>query len=93
MPKIIAGACLARGPDRFTSGDPTLPWSAGASAQAADWLLWESFRRHAIQSDGRVIERRADDGTTSETQAYGLSFALVADDRAQFERLFTCGLG
>ena len=70
-----------------------LTWSAGASAQAADWLLWESFRRHAIQSDGRVIERRADDGTTSETQAYGLSFALVADDRAQFERLFTCGLG
>jgi hypothetical protein len=28
MPKIIAGACLARGADRLTSGDPSLPWFA-----------------------------------------------------------------
>jgi endoglucanase len=66
-----------------------LTWSAGASAQAADWPLWENFRRHAIQSDGRVIERRADDRTTSEAQAYALFFALVANDRAQFERLLS----
>jgi len=66
-----------------------LTWSAGATAQAADWPLWENFRRHAIQSDGRVIERRADDRTTSEAQAYALFFALVANDRAQFERLLS----
>jgi endoglucanase len=51
--------------------------------------LWESFRRHAIQSDGRVIERRANDRTTSEAQAYALFFALVANDRGQFERLLS----
>ena len=66
-----------------------LSWSAAVIAQATDWPLWENFRRHAIQSDGRVIERRADDRTTSEAQAYALFFALVANDRAQFERLLS----
>lgn len=66
-----------------------LSWAVGAAAQAVDWPLWESFRRHAIQSDGRVIERRANDRTTSEAQAYALFFALVANDRGQFERLLS----
>ena len=66
-----------------------LSWSAAVIAQAADWPLWENFRRHAIQSDGRVIERRANDRTTSEAQAYALFFALVANDREQFERLLS----
>lgn len=66
-----------------------LPWAFGAAAQAVDWPLWENFRRHAIQSDGRVIERRANDRTTSEGQAYALFFALVANDRGQFERLLS----
>ncbi len=64
-----------------------MSWAVGAAAQAVHWPLWENFRRHAIQSDGRVIERRANDRTTSEAQAYALFFALVANDRAQFERL------
>jgi len=63
--------------------------AVGVSAQVVDWPLWENFRRHAIQSDGRVIERRANDRTTSEAQAYALFFALVANDRGQFERLLS----
>ena len=66
-----------------------LSFAVGAAAQAVDWPLWENFRRHAIQSDGRVIERRADDRTTSEAQAYALFFALVANDRGQFDRLLS----
>ncbi len=66
-----------------------LSWVVSAAAQVVDWPLWESFRRHAIQSDGRVIERRANDRTTSEAQAYALFFALVANDRGQFERLLS----
>ena len=66
-----------------------MSWAVGAAAQAVNWPLWENFRRHAIQSDGRVIERRANDRTTSEAQAYALFFALVANDRAQFERLLS----
>jgi len=66
-----------------------LSFAVGVSAQVVDWPLWENFRRHAIQSDGRVIERRANDRTTSEAQAYALFFALVANDRGQFERLLS----
>jgi endoglucanase len=66
-----------------------MSWAVGAAAQAVNWPLWENFRRHAIQSDGRVIERRANDRTTSEAQAYALFFALVANDRGQFERLLS----
>jgi endoglucanase len=66
-----------------------LSWAVGAVAQVVDWPLWENFRRHAIQSDGRVIERRANDRTTSEAQAYALFFALVVNDRGQFERLLS----
>ena len=66
-----------------------LSWTVGAVAQVVDWPLWENFRRHAIQNDGRVIERRANDRTTSEAQVYALFFALVANDRVQFERLLS----
>jgi endoglucanase len=66
-----------------------MSWAVGVAAQAVHWPLWENFRRHAIQSDGRVIERRANDRTTSEAQAYALFFALVANDRGQFERLLS----
>ena len=63
--------------------------AVGVSAQVVDWPLWENFRHIAIQSDGRVIERRAYDRTTSEAQAYALFFALVANDRGQFESLLS----
>lgn len=65
-------------------------WSTALAAQPPEnWPLWDSFRRQTIQSDGRVIERRADDRTTSEGQAYALFFALVANDRRQFEVLLS----
>jgi endoglucanase len=65
-------------------------WSAALHAQTSlDWPLWDSFRQQAIQGDGRVIERRASDRTTSEGQAYALFFALVANDRRQFELLLS----
>ena len=65
-------------------------WSSPLGAETPlNWPLWDSFCRHAIQSDGRVIERRAADRTTSEGQAYALFFALVANDRRRFEVLLS----
>ncbi len=65
-------------------------WSSVLAAQTpVNWPLWDTFRRQTIQSDGRVIERRAGDRTTSEGQAYALFFALVANDRRQFEVLLS----
>jgi endoglucanase len=51
------------------------------------WPFWERYADRFISDDGRVIDRTADDRTTSEGQAYGLFFALVNNDRARFDKL------
>jgi endo-1,4-beta-D-glucanase Y len=57
-------------------------------AQAAfHWPLWEGYASLAINDQGRVIDHQGGDRTTSEGQSYGLFFALVANDRARFDRL------
>ena len=49
--------------------------------------LWVRYVATFVAGDGRVIDRSAADRSTSEGQAYALFFALVADDRALFDRL------
>lgn len=62
---------------------PLRGWAAGC-----DWPAWESFRQALVSEDGRVIDRSSPRlVTTSEGQAYGLFFALVANDRDSFARL------
>lgn len=51
------------------------------------WPLWESYVRAAVDQQGRVIDHSAQDRTTSEGQSYAMFFALVANDRARFEKL------
>src|SRR5215471_13391151 len=41
------------------------------------WPLWESYSRTIIDQQGRVIDRSAQDKTTSEGQSYAMFFALV----------------
>jgi endoglucanase len=53
----------------------------------ATWPLWTRYVEAFVSGDGRVIDRTAGDRTTSEGQAYGLFFSLVANDRALFQRL------
>ncbi len=48
---------------------------------------WEQFRRKFVSPDGRVIDVGSDDDRTVSSQSYGLFFALVANDRASFDRL------
>lgn len=62
---------------------------AGAGEGAcAPWPQWQEFRRLYVSEDGRVIDAStAQAVTVSEGQAYALTFALIADDRATFERL------
>lgn len=62
---------------------PLRGWAAGC-----DWPAWEGFRQALVSEDGRVIDRSSPRlVTTSEGQAYGLFFALVANDRDSFARL------
>jgi endoglucanase len=58
------------------------------TAQQCDWPAYRLFIERAVQADGRVIDRSTDaQQTTSEGQSYGMFFALVANDRASFDRM------
>ncbi|MFO0745329.1 MAG: cellulose synthase complex periplasmic endoglucanase BcsZ [Myxococcota bacterium] len=50
------------------------------------WPLWDAYAKHFIEADGRVVDNLAKH-TTSEGQAYALFHALVARDRATFDRV------
>ncbi|MFM0202874.1 cellulose synthase complex periplasmic endoglucanase BcsZ [Paraburkholderia fungorum] len=53
-----------------------------------DWPAYRTFVERFVQADGRVIDYTSPQlKTTSEGQSYGLFFALVANDRATFDRL------
>ena len=60
--------------------------TAGAEAQSS-WPFWDHYAARFITRDGRVVDPDRDSMTTSEGQAYGMFFALVADDRPMFESL------
>jgi endoglucanase len=64
------------------------PARADSNGTCGSWEGWEQFKASLIDRDGRVVDattpRRH---TVSEGQAYGLFFALVADDRASFDHL------
>jgi endo-1,4-beta-D-glucanase Y len=62
--------------------------NGGAARACGDWRAYRAFVERFVQSDGRVIDRStATQQTTSEGQAYAMFFALVANDRATFDRL------
>lgn len=62
--------------------------TASASC-AGDWPLWQEFVHGFIQQDGRVIDASVkQQHSTSEGQSYAMFFALVANDRATFDRLW-----
>jgi endoglucanase len=66
-------------------------WAASAHADPQDcstWPQWQEFKRLYLSDDGRVIDASTRESvTTSEGQAYALTFALIADDPASFARI------
>ncbi|RCS59805.1 cellulose synthase complex periplasmic endoglucanase BcsZ [Parvibium lacunae] len=73
-------------PRAAVASQPALP-SCSASAKST-WADWLSYKSRFIQSDGRVIDfSTPEQQSTSEGQVYTLFFALVANDRAIFERV------
>ncbi|HEX3380211.1 MAG TPA: cellulose synthase complex periplasmic endoglucanase BcsZ [Paraburkholderia sp.] len=62
--------------------------AAQNGAACGDWSAWRSFVTRFVQADGRVIDYSTPaQQTTSEGQSYALFFALVANDRASFDKL------
>ncbi|WP_298719359.1 cellulose synthase complex periplasmic endoglucanase BcsZ [uncultured Oceanisphaera sp.] len=53
-----------------------------------DWPLWQQYKAAMMSKDGRIIDYSSPQAiTTSEGQSYALFFALVANDKAAFERV------
>src|ERR1700753_3405773 len=58
------------------------------AATCDDWPAYRAFVSRFVQQDGRVVDFSTPaQQTTSEGQSYGMFFALVANDRATFDRL------
>ncbi|ALM85419.1 cellulose synthase complex periplasmic endoglucanase BcsZ [Bordetella sp. N] len=72
---------------------PLAPGVAAAATAAtcapSAWSRWDDFKQHFVQADGRVLDastpRRH---SSSEGQSYGMFFALVANDRDTFDRMW-----
>ncbi|KVQ40292.1 endoglucanase [Burkholderia territorii] len=81
----IAAACATAG----AAGRAHAAQSDPADARCgAAWPRWDAFKRDFVSADGRVIDvGSADSRTVSEGQAYGLFFALVANDRRTFDTI------
>ena len=62
--------------------------SACASTRSSSgWPDWDDFVARFVQADGRVVDVTFERKSTSEGQSYGLFFALVANQRAQFDTI------
>jgi endoglucanase len=79
--RIASGLILALGMGAHGMGQHCCPQPT--------WPLWENYAAHMIDPQGRVIDHTAQDHTTSEGQSYGMFFALVANDRARFDKIFS----
>jgi endoglucanase len=61
--------------------------SCAAAGSSSGWPEWDAFVGRFVQADGRVIDVTFERKSTSEGQSYGLFFALVANQRGQFDTL------
>ncbi|MGY2400148.1 cellulose synthase complex periplasmic endoglucanase BcsZ [Pseudomonas sp. SDO5271_S396] len=66
---------------------------AGAvQAQTCDaqWPLWQNYATRFVQDDGRVLNSSKNPSeSNSEGQSYAMFFALVGNDRARFDKLWS----
>ncbi len=63
--------------------------SPTSAPRASPWPLYLQFLERFVQADGRVIDFSTHARqSTSEGQSYGMVFALIANDRATFDRLW-----
>lgn len=66
---------------------------APTSCPSAVWPLWEAFVQHLVQADGRVLDLSTPQNhSSSESQSYGMFFALVANDQKRFASLWRWSL-
>lgn len=78
----VSGAALVG-----TLGASSVAAAPTGCAAANPWALWQRFASRYMQSDGRVVDDSVPQKhSTSESQAYAMVFALVANDPDAFAR-------
>ncbi|MFP4833598.1 cellulose synthase complex periplasmic endoglucanase BcsZ [Paraburkholderia sp. BR10879] len=83
---MSAATAHAAAPAASASGSA----AKSASPAACAWPAWNAFRSTLLSADGRVIDASTPrQVTVSEGQSYALFFALVANDRASFDKVLT----
>lgn len=93
LPLANLESCQAALPPQAAAPTAAIPVASAVSvtlpASKADLLQqsWTAYRDRFIQADGRVIDREADDRSTSEGQGYALLRAVLVDDRGTFDRV------
>lgn len=58
-----------------------------SGCKQGSWPLWNAYSTRFVNAQGRVFDPRGDQHTTSECQADAMFFAVVANDRARFDRI------
>jgi len=61
--------------------------SVSGGCRQGPWALWNAYAERFIDPQGRVIDPRGGNRTTSEGQSYALFFALADNDRTHFDRV------
>lgn len=80
---LAAAAAVATGPALMPAQ------AVAAECVAAGWPLWDQFKRFFLAEDGRVVDASVPEmHSTSESQSYGMFFALVANDRPAFDKMW-----
>lgn len=64
-----------------------MPGACGSAAPSSGWPEWDAFVARFVEPDGRVVDVTFERKSTSEGQSYALFFALVANQRAQFDAI------
>ncbi|QET03649.1 cellulase [Cupriavidus pauculus] len=80
-----AGAALLAAPLAACAA----PAGKARAAAPCPWPFYQQFLSRFVQADGRVVDPSTPaQHSTSEGQSYGMVFALIANDRATFDRLW-----
>lgn len=85
----VAAIAIAAAGLVSTWSEPAQAAGTTGTCASSEWALWRDFTTHFVQPDGRVLDASTpQQHTSSEGQSYGMFFALVAGDRATFDKLW-----
>ncbi len=89
MKRLITKALLVCGFSAFTATSAfATTLTAAKQCNVPQWQDWQTFKAHFVTDKGRVIDKNSTRLiSTSEGQSYALFFALVANDKAAFDRI------